>query len=115
MKGWIFGSSQQKTWTQKIYQHTTAFQNPLHPNYKHTQTLQSILGLEADKVFSLVVFVDDSDFKTPLPYNVVYTGGYIRYIKNKKQPILTNSEIWDIWDKIESGQLKSSIKTHRDH
>jgi hypothetical protein len=37
MKGWIFDSPQQKTWTQKIYRHTTKFQNPLHQNYKHTQ------------------------------------------------------------------------------
>ena len=30
MKGWIFGSPQQKTWTQKIYKHSQKFQNPLH-------------------------------------------------------------------------------------
>ena len=29
MKGWIFGSPQQKIWTQKIYRHTSKFQNPL--------------------------------------------------------------------------------------
>ncbi len=32
MKGWIFSSAQQKTWTQKIYRHTSTFQNPLHQN-----------------------------------------------------------------------------------
>ena len=29
MKGWIFGGTYQKTWTQKIYKHTIKFQNPL--------------------------------------------------------------------------------------
>ena len=48
MKGWIFGGPQQKTWTQKIYRHTTKFQNPLHQNYKHTQTLQAALELDPD-------------------------------------------------------------------
>jgi restriction system protein len=115
MKGWIFGSQNQKTWTQKIYRHTTKFQNPLHQNYKHTQTLQAALELESEKIFSLVVFVGDSEFKTPMPENVVYAGGYIRYIKNKTQPILTESEIQAICARIESGRLKPSIKTHREH
>ena len=45
MKGWIFGSPNQKTWTQKIYKHSSKFQNPLHQNYKHIKTLESLLGL----------------------------------------------------------------------
>ncbi len=96
MKGWIFGSANQKTWTQKIYRHTNQFQNPLHQNYKHTQTLQSALNIESDKLFSLVVFIGDSEFKTPMPENVVYAGGYIRFIKSKRQPILTDSEVANI-------------------
>jgi restriction system protein len=80
MKGWIFGGPH-KTWTQKIYRHTSKFQNPLHQNYKHTQTLLAALELDPDKVFSVVVFVGDSAFKTAMPDNVVYAGGYIRFIK----------------------------------
>jgi len=115
MKGWIFGSEKQKTWTQKIYRHTSKFQNPLHQNYKHTQTLQSVLEIEPDKILSLVVFVGDSEFKTPMPENVVYAGGYIRFIKSKIQPVLTANEVQDICSKIESGRLKPSIKTHINH
>jgi restriction system protein len=115
MKGWIFGSPQQKTWTQKIYWHTSKFQNPLHQNYKHTQTLQSALAIDPDKVFSLVVFVGDSTFKTPMPDNVVYAGGYIRFIKSKTQPILSDGEVLAIGNKIASGRLKPSIRTNRDH
>ncbi|WP_017842824.1 nuclease-related domain-containing protein [Methylotuvimicrobium buryatense] len=115
MKGWIFGSSQQKTWTQKIYRHTSKFQNPLHQNYKHTQTLQSALELDPEKMFSLVVFVGDSTFKTPMPDNVVYAVGYIRFIKSKTQPIISDSQVMAICDKIASGRLKPSLKTHREH
>jgi restriction system protein len=115
MKGWIFGSPQQKTWTQKIYRHTSKFQNPLHQNYKHTQTLQSALELESEKIFSLVVFVGDSVFKTPMPDNVVYLGGYLRFIKSKTQPILSDSEVLAICHKTASGRLKPSLKTHREH
>ncbi len=115
MKGWIFGSVQQKTWTQKIYRHTTKFQNPLHQNYKHTKALQDALTLDPEKVFSVVVFVGDSTFKTAMPDNVVYTGGYIRFIKSKMQIVLSESEVQEICSNIQSGRLKPSIRTHLDH
>lgn len=115
MKGWIFGSPQQKTWTQKIYRHTSKFQNPLHQNYKHTQTLQAALELDPDKVFSVVVFVGDSTFKTAMPENVVYAGGYIRFLKSKMQPILSDSDVLAICAKIKSGRLTPSIRTHINH
>jgi len=46
---------------------------------------------------------------------VVYAGGYIRFIKSKTQPMLTESEVKTICAQIESGRLKPSIKTHIDH
>lgn len=115
LKGWIFGNAQQKMWTQQIYKHKNQFQNPLHQNYKHTQTLQSALDIESDKMFSLVVFVGDSEFKTPMPDNVVFAGGYIRFIKSKQQRLLTESEIAEVCRKIQAGRLKPSIKTHIEH
>ena len=115
MKGWIFGSPQQKTWAQKIYKHTSKFQNPLHQNYKHTQTLQSALDIGSDKILSLVVFVGDNEFKTPMPENVVYASGYISFIKSKLKPILTDSEVKGICTRIESGRLRPSFKTHINH
>ncbi|MCK9608671.1 MAG: NERD domain-containing protein [Methylomonas sp.] len=115
IKGWIFGSEHQKTWTQKIYRHTNKFQNPLHQNYKHTQTLQSALELTPDKLFSIVVFIGDSKFKTSMPDNVVYAGGYIRFIKSKQQQILTETEVAELCKKLEYGRLKPTIKTHVKH
>jgi len=115
MKGWIFGSEKQKTWTQKIYRHTSKFQNPLHQNYKHTQTLQTALDIEPNTVFSLIVFVGDSTFKTAMPDNVVYSGAYIRYIKNKTQLVFTDSEVKNICTKISTNRLKPSLKTNREH
>ena len=115
MKGWIFGGQRQKTWTQKIYRHTTKFQNPLHQNYKHTQTLQAALELDPGEVFPVVVFVGDSTFKTAMPDNVVYAGDYIRFIKSKTQPILSDSEVLVICTRIESDRLKPSIRTHINH
>jgi hypothetical protein len=115
MRGWLFGDPKQKTWTQKIYRHTSKFQNPLHQNYKHTQSLQAALRLDADKVFSVVVFVGDSTFKTAMPENIVYAGGYIRFIKSKKQLLLSDHEVRAICNNIKVGRLKPSLRTHIDH
>lgn len=115
MKGWIFGSPNQKTWTQKIYKHTSKFQNPLHQNYKHTKTLESLLGLTDQQIHSVIVFIGDSTFKTDMPENVTYGGGYLRYIKSKTQTVLTESEVIEITSKIESGRLTPSFKTNREH
>jgi predicted RNA-binding Zn-ribbon protein involved in translation (DUF1610 family) len=115
MKGWIFGSPNQKTWTQKIYKHSSKFQNPLHQNYKHTKTLESLLGLNDEQIFSVIVFVGDSTFKTEMPENVTYGRGYIKFIKSKVKPVLTESEVKEITSKIEISRLTPSFKTNREH
>jgi restriction system protein len=115
MKGWIFGGVHQKNWTQKIFKHTNKFQNPLHQNYKHVKTLGSLLELKPEQIFSVVVFVGDSEFKTKMPENVTYAKGYINYIKSKKQPVLTENEVTTIIQKIESDRLLQSFKTNRKH
>ncbi|MDO9569448.1 MAG: NERD domain-containing protein [Hydrogenophaga sp.] len=115
MKGWIFGSPTQKTWTQKIYKHSNKFQNPLHQNYKHLKTLETLLGLNDQQLHSVIVFVGDSTFKTEMPENVTYGGGYARYIKSKRTPVLTASQVVEITKKIEQGRLAALFKTNREH
>lgn len=115
MRGWIFGGPKQSTWTQKIYRFSSKFQNPLHQNYKHTQTVQSALGLAANQVFSVVVFVGDCEFKTPMPENVVYPKVMIRYIKNQTQPLISDNDLARICADIESLRFAPSLKTRREH
>jgi len=50
-----------------------------------------------------------------MPENVVCAGGYIRFIKRKTQSILTDSDVSAVCRKIQSGRLKPSLKTHREH
>jgi len=115
MKGWIFGSPNQKTWTQKIYKHTSKFQNPIHQNYKHIKTLESLLGLNDQQIHSVIVFIGDCTFKTDMPEYVTYGGGYLRYIESKTKQVLTDLEVDEITSKIESGRLMTSFKTNRAH
>jgi len=115
MKGWIFGGLKQKTWTQKIYRHSNKFQNPLHQNYKHVKTIESLLGLSKEQIHSVVVFVGDSTFKTEMPENVTYGSGYAKYIKSKKEHILTELEVNTIIEKIEAKRLTASFATNHKH
>ena len=115
MKGWIFGGQQQKNWTQKIYRRNHSFQNPLHQNYKHTRTLQSLLGLSDEQIFSVIAFVGDATFKTPMPENVTRGNGFLRYIKARTTPVLTPEQVQTIIDSIEGGRLARSFKTNREH
>ena len=115
MKGWIFGSANQKSWTQKIFKHTSKFQNPLHQNYKHLQTLKSALELTDDQIHSVIVFVGDSTFKTDMPANVTKGQGYIRYIKSKSNAVISDEQVKLIVSKIESERLTPSFATNREH
>jgi restriction system protein len=115
LKGWIFGGANQKIWTQKIFRHSNKFQNPLHQNYKHVKTLESLLGLNDFQIFSVVVFVGDSTFKTEMPENVTYGRGYIRYVKSKTKIVLTQPEVFEIKNRIESGRMANTFRTNREH
>lgn len=115
MKGWIFGDARQKTWTQKIYKHSTKFQNPLHQNYKHVKALENLLELDGTAIHSVIVFVGDSTFKTFMPENVTQAGGYIKYVKSKTQPILDEGQVADVIARIQTGRRPASLKTHVEH
>ncbi|MBA6296193.1 nuclease-related domain-containing protein [Colwellia sp. MB02u-9] len=115
MKGWIFGSENQKQWTQQIFKHKSKFQNPLHQNYKHVKTLESCLRIKSDTLFSVIIFIGDSTFKTKMPENVRFARGGINYIKSKTDIVFNNEDVASIVEKIESGSLERSFKTNRQH
>lgn len=115
MKGWIFGGANQKQWTQKIYKHTSKFQNPLHQNFKHVKTLEACLKTKKEGVFSVIIFIGDSIFKTKMPDNVTFARGGIEYIKSQKEVVFSNDEIANFITQIESGRLERGFKTNRQH
>ncbi len=114
-KGWIFGSEHQKRWTQSIYGKKNSFQNPLHQNYKHTKTLQKLLDLDDDKIFSVIVFVGESTFKTDMPDNVVRPRGLLKFIKTYKKVVFTLRKMENIIESIEHARFSKSFRTYREH
>jgi restriction system protein len=115
MKGWIYGGEREPRWTQKIYRHTNTFQNPLHQNHKHVKTLEALLGLDAGKLFSVVVFTGNATFKTPMPAHVTHILGYTSFIKSKQEPLLSEDAVREIIDRIESNRFERSTATARMH
>ncbi|HIF9408857.1 TPA: NERD domain-containing protein [Photobacterium damselae] len=118
MKGWIFGSARQKLWTQKIYRHSSKFQNPLHQNYKHIKALETLLGCSADYLHSVIVFIGDSAFKTEMPPNVTYARGSIRYIQQFNKVVFSDKDYARLTDSINQIKLKRGVITdlkHRNH
>ncbi|WP_342662410.1 nuclease-related domain-containing protein [Psychromonas hadalis] len=87
----------------KIFKYSGKFQNPLHQNDKHTQTLASCLALSNDQVYSVVVFIGDCTFKTKMPDNVIYARGCLQYIKTKQQIHFTAAQVSEITTAIEAG------------
>jgi len=115
MTGWIFGDERQRQWTQIIYKHKSKFQNPLHQNYKHVRVLQDLLGLTNDQIQSVVVFVGDNRFKTPMPPNVTKGSTYLKFIKSFTNPVISEDRVNEVVDKINSGRLEQSFRTNREH
>src|SRR5699024_1222496 len=115
MKCWIFGAEHQAQWTQKIYKKSFRFQNPLRQNYKHVKALESLLGVSADTIHSVIVFTGESTFKTPMPVNVRRGMGYISYIKSFRTPVFSEREVQSIVAHIQSGRLELSRVTSRRH
>lgn len=114
MKGWIFGDPRHKRWTQQLFRRRHSFQNPLHQNYLHVMTLKSLLGLAEHQLHSIVYFIGDCAFKTPMPDNVM-NRGLIRFIKGKTTPVLTPAEVTRVIDTIQRGRLAANWQTHKQH
>jgi hypothetical protein len=91
----------------------------LHQNYKHVKTLEDLLltrcKAKNDCIFSVIIFIGDSTFKTEMPDNVRFARGGIDYIKSKPDIAFSEDEVADIIEKIESGRLERSLKTNRQH
>lgn len=115
MNGWIFGGEQQAQWTQKLFKQSFRFQNPLRQNYKHLKALEATLGIAPEYLHSVITFVGDSTFKTPMPANVTEGNGFIRYIKSFREPVFSEAEVDALVCVLIDGRRAPTLATHREH
>lgn len=106
-KGWIFGSEKQPSWTQSIYGKKYSFQNLLRQTFRQKKILSEFLNSDESNIHTVIYFVGDCKFKTPLPDNAINSGvgRFIKrfqnqipyapfYLKNEKKhscPLLSSS------------------------
>ena len=114
MNGWIFGNEKSAEWTQSFPGGKFRFQNPLRQNYRHTKCLSEFLGIDQNKLHSVVMFWGESTFKTPMPDNVL-DKGYTSYIKSKEAVLFSDEEVEQIVDAIQTGKLPRTWATRSQH
>lgn len=78
--------SQTQKQVYQIYRKKTRFPNPIHQNKLHVAALCRLLGLSEENFRPVVIFIDNTDFKSALPDN---TRGLIQWIKKHPDGILT--------------------------
>ena len=115
MTGWIFGSSNQSQWTQRIYKKSYKFQNPLRQNYKHQKAIEQALDVPPESIHSVIAFVGGSTFKTAMPTNVTSGSECISYILSFKSIVLNEAQINAAVSQIQSGRLRPGINTNLQH
>ena len=116
-KGWIYGSENQKQWTQSFPNGSKfKFQNTLRQNYLHIKTIADLLGLELSYFHSMIAFIGECELKTrnELPEHVL-TSGMVSYVKKKQDEILTEDEVTSIIEQINSNRFSKSWRTNREH
>jgi len=100
-KGWIFGGEHDAQWTQQNFRRKDRFQNPLRQNYKHLKTLSELTGIPENYFKSLIVFMGDCTFKTPMPPNVIYPRSLASFIKRHTRYIIRDEQVNEIVSTIQ--------------
>lgn len=114
MSGWIFGREDAPFWTKTNRGNKLKFQNPLHQNESHIRALSNLARIAPEKMHSVVVFRGNCSLRTEMPPNVL-TGGYITYVKSKRQVLFTEAEVKLIVAAINAGMLPKTHATHLQH
>jgi hypothetical protein len=91
--GRIYGSESGEYWTQNIYGHRYEFYNPVLQNSFHEKTIRSVLGISADSVIPLVVFIDKADLHCKTSSVVLYPSQLHKYIVNKKPEVFSEEDV----------------------
>ncbi len=121
--GWIFGSENQRNWTQTIYKKKSRFYNPVMQNNTHIKALQNYLNMEVP-MHSIIVFSNAATFKFKEPFqqaHVIQTKHLKRTIKQYTTQEISGEQLGKISQMLhalipETKQQKKEIKKrHLEH
>jgi len=114
--GVIDGTDLDDQWTQiSKKKERYEFQNPSYQNRKNVETLKSLIGLEKNKIFPVVVFDGISAFKSTMMPRITRGSEFLQYIRSKQELLLTTNEIQKIVETIEAKRKKQGLVSGLKH
>lgn len=114
-KGWIFGSPNNREWTQVLYREKHRLQNPIKQNAWHIRALADLLGLPTSKFHNVVCFAGVAEFKTVMPDCVQFDTTYVDYIKSFRNVLLSKRKLGQLSRILKSGRFPESRETDQMH
>ena len=107
--GWIFGSEEQRYWTQCLQNKSkNRFYNPIMQNKTHINALSNFLSIDKDKMKSYIVFSDRCELKKvpngTLEYTIVKRNVLLKNLRKElenKQIIFTKEQVNEIINKLQ--------------
>ena len=115
--GNIYGSENDKTWTQVMGKSRHKFYNPIHQNYGHIKVIEDITGI-SENIYSIIVFSDKAILKKVDINNesvkVITESNLISTITSYNNEILTNEEVKECFNKVLSSMstIRQDKKEH---
>lgn len=114
--GWIFANPKQATWTQVLYRWKFKFQNPILQNFRHVKSVEAILDfLPTNAIKSAVIFVGDAKFQTDIPSGVYTLSGFVNYLQNSTEEVMTLNRVQFCVGRLETARLAITGKTDLEH
>ena len=117
MTGWIFGSAEQRKWTQvQKGGKRRSFQNPLRQNYAHVKAVEEILGVESNVLHNFIVFTGSAAPKTDMPENVAWGLQALgRLIALRKQLVFSQNQLNAFAKTLQGQALENNITVRKEH
>jgi hypothetical protein len=114
--GWIFGSPNDRQWTQVRYGSKFRFQNPIRQNYGHVRAIADLLDfVPAHAVFSAVVFTGDAEFKTDTPDGVFKLKTLLAFVEGHTSEVMSANRVQFCVGRLETARLSVSKATDIEH
>ena len=115
-KGWIFANPRLATWTQVFFRKKFKFQNPIFQNILHVRAVEELLEFLPPKTIkSVVIFTGRAKFKTDMPSGVYTLDGFIEYLHDTAEEVMTLNRVQFCVGRLETARLAITGKTDLEH
>ncbi|MEN6537883.1 MAG: nuclease-related domain-containing protein [Bryobacteraceae bacterium] len=114
--GWIFGSANQRYWTQQIYRHKERFYNPLYQNFAHRKAVEALVKpiYPAVPVVGFVAFPYAGKLKISGTDCVGYARDVVSKISEYTRPVISAADRARICEVLARANIqdKESLRLH---